>query len=596
MAAGEMPNFSRLAEQGVFRRLGTSVPAMSPVAWSSFSTGVDASRHAIFDFLSRDPRSYAPILSSSSVTGPKRFLKLGPARIPLEKGNMRFLRRSKSFWRILSEYGVFCNVLRVPITFPPEKINGVMLSGMCVPDLRGTMGSFTYFTESEPDEKIGGLIIRLERNGESLKAELPGPPTPGTSEPIKLPLEIKVDRERGGATIKISGDEFFIKEREFSPWKRLTFKAGPGVKMNGIARFYITSMDGAFGLYVSPIHIDPEKPAMPVSYPNFYSIYLAKRQGLFGTLGLAEDTWAINERVLDEDGFIEQAYLFHRERERMFLDTLARLKKGLAVCVFDLSDRLQHIFFRYLVEDHAANRDKDTVKHKDALYEMYREMDRLLGKTLEHVDGETVLIVMSDHGFKPFKKGVDLNAWLRDHGYLHLKDDGEAEYLQNVDWSRTKAYAIGLGGIFLNLKGRERNGIVEPGEAQALKSEICTQLVELRDPSSGDKMVNRVFDVERDFTGPYRKDGPDLIVGFAEGIRVSWDCARGKVTERVVEENEKSWSGDHCMDPDVVPGIFFSNLKTGEENPGITDIAPSVLKLFGIDPPAYMTGKDLFES
>jgi len=207
-----------------------------------------------------------------------------------------------------------------------------------------------------------------------------------------------------------------------------------------------------------------------------------------------------------------------------------------------------------------------------------------------------VLIVMSDHGFKPFKKGVDLNAWLRDHGYLHLKDDGEAEYLQNVDWSRTKAYAIGLGGIFLNLKGRERNGIVEPGEAQALKSEICTQLVELRDPSSGDNMVNRVFDVERDFTGPYRKDGPDLIVGFAEGIRVSWDCARGKVTERVVEENEKSWSGDHCMDPDVVPGIFFSNLKTGEENPGITDIAPSVLKLFGIDPPAYMTGKDLFES
>jgi len=595
MAAGEMPTFAKLARDGAFKRLGTSVPAMSPVAWSSFSTGADASRHAIFDFLSRDRSTYAPVLSSSLVTGPKRFLKIFGFRIPLEKGSVRLLRKSRSFWSILSDYGIFCSVLRVPITFPPEKINGVMLSGMCVPDLRGTMGSFTYFTERDPDERIGGLIIKLSSLNGALLGALPGPTSPGSDKAIELPLEIRIDNNKRGATIKISGDEFFLREREFSGWKRLTFKAGPGVKMNGIARFYITKLNDGFGLYVSPIHIDPEKPAMPVAYPSFYSMYLAKNQGPFGTLGLAEDTWALNERVLDEEGFIEQAYLFHRERETMFLGSLEKLKKGLAVCVFDLSDRLQHMFFRYLVDDHSANRDKDTVKHKDALYEMYREMDRLLAKTLRHVDKDTALIVMSDHGFKAFKKGVDLNAWLVQNGYMTLKEGAEdTEYLQNVDWAKTKAYAIGLGGIFINLEGREGRGIVKSDEAAALKDEIKDKLVALTDEKTGEKMVNRVFDIEKDFSGPYRKEGPDLIVGFAEGVRVSWDCARGKVTGAIIEHNEKSWSGDHCMDPDVVPGIFFSNIKTDNDNPAIVDIAPTVLSLFGVKPPAHMTGKNLF--
>ena len=628
MSKGELPNFSRLASTGSFQRLGTSTPAMSPVAWSTFSTGTDASGHGIYDFLARDPSTYAPVLSSSRVTAAKHHLRLGPIRIPLGGGKVRSLRKSKSFWKILSEYGIFSTILRVPITFPPERFNGVMLSGMCVPDLRGTMGSFTYFTEVERDnddrdkqsardvdpgsgektgkggkpnrgekggrnEKIGGFVIQLEREGDTLHASLPGPESPVSDGTLSLPLEIRIDQARGGAEVRISSERFFLLERKYSPWINLAFKAAPGVTLRGIARFYITSLEGPFGLYVSPIHIDPEKPAMPISHPGYFAVYLAKRQGPFGTLGLAEDTWAVNEHVLDGKAFIEQAYLFHRERERMFLDALRRMRHGLTACVFDLSDRMQHMFFKYL-----ALSDSDTdeiITNREALYEMYREMDRLLGKTRTFAGNGTALIVMSDHGFKSFRRGVDINAWLEEKGYLAWNERATGgEYLVDVDWARTRAFALGLGGIYINRQGRERDGIVRAIETEPLKKEIASKLLSLADGPCGGPVVSRIFNPEKDFTGPYRGDGPDLIVGFAEGYRISWNCARGTKGNAIIEDNTRSWSGDHCIDPALVPGVLFSNLRCGAENPNIVDIAPSILRLFGIDPPAYMTGRDLF--
>jgi predicted AlkP superfamily phosphohydrolase/phosphomutase len=625
MSKGELPNFSHLASHGSFRRLGTSTPAMSPVAWSTFSTGTDASGHGIFDFLALDPASYAPVLSSSRVTASKRVLRLGPFKIPLGGGSIRFLRRSKSFWKILGEYGIFSTILRVPITFPPERFNGVMLSGMCVPDLRGTMGSFTYLTEdaggpeesSDPpgdsdggqdggewegtgeqgvrNEKIGGFVLRLEREGNLLVASLPGPENPVSDGKLTLPLEIRIDSERGGAEIRISSERFFLREGEYSQWIRLSFRAAPGVTLRGIARFYITKLEKPFGLYVSPIHIDPEKPAMPISHPGYYSIYLAKRQGTYGTLGLAEDTWAVNEHVLDGKAFIDQAYLFHHERECMFLGALGRMRQGLTACVFDLSDRMQHMFFKYLLENEGDSEEIRT--GREALYEMYREMDRLLGKTRSFVDEGTALIVMSDHGFKSFRRGVDINAWLASNGYLAWKErTAGGEYLTDVDWSRTRAFALGLGGIYLNRRGREREGIVRADETGPLKEEIASSLLSLVDGQEGGPVVSRIFNPDNEFSGPYRSEGPDLIVGLAEGYRISWNCARGKKGDAIIEDNTRSWSGDHCIDPALVPGVLFTTLRCGTENPNIVDIAPSILRLFGIDPPGYMTGRDIFES
>jgi predicted AlkP superfamily phosphohydrolase/phosphomutase len=594
MESGELPNMKRLMESGAYRHLGTSTPALSPVAWSTFATGTDSSGHAIYDFLSRDRHTYLPKLSSSEVYGGQRFIRVGPMRFPIGKGGVRMLRKSKTFWKILSEHGIFCSVLRVPITFPVEKINGVMVAGMCVPDLRGTMGSFTFFTTSTETDRIGGMVIGVpQTNGSGwMETKIPGPNSPIDGKLLELPLSFRVNGSPKGMEIRVGNETYSVDEQTYTPWIRLTFKAALGVKLSGIVRFYPTSVDGDIGLYMTPIHIDPEKPAMPFTYPSFFSIYLSKLHGLYGTLGLAEDTWALNERVLDEKGFLDQAYLLHEERREMWFHSLDRLRDGMLCCVFDLSDRLQHMFFRYLDPDHPANRDKDTEIYKDAVFEMYRRMDVLVGETMEYVDDKTALFVLSDHGFKQFQRGVNINSWLRDEGLLVMNEGaGQGEYLSSVDWDKTQAYAVGLDGIYINRKGRERKGIVEDADFEPLKQRITEGLTSLTD--DGTRAVNRLVDVKNDLKGPYRHEGPDLIVGFAEGYRVSWDCARGTINDYIFEDNTKSWSGDHCMDPNIVPGILYTNLKVKEDNPRLMDIGPSVLDLFGVDIPPFMVGKSI---
>ena len=279
----------------------------------------------------------------------------------------------------------------------------------------------------------------------------------------------------------------------------------------------------------------------------------------------------------------------------MWFHALDKLRKGMVCCVFDISDRLQHICFRYLDPDHPANAGKDTTEYKDALYDMYRNMDTLVGETLEYEDKKTAVFVISDHGFKTFQRSVNINTWLRDHGYLALKEgaSGQGEYLADVDWTKTRAFALGLGGVYINLEGREREGIVDKDDREALKKEISQGLLSLVDAKNGKNAISGMTDTAHDFKGPFRNEGPDLLVGFAEGYRVSWDCARGLVTPEVIKDNTKSWSGDHCMDPRIVPGILFTNLKIEDESPSLMDMAPTVLDLFGVDAPGFMVGKSL---
>jgi len=594
MENGELPNLKKLRDSGSYRHLGTSTPALSPVAWSTFATGADSSRHAIWDFLSRDRRSYLPKLSSSEVYGSQRFMRIGPFRIPRGKGGVRGLRKGKTFWKILSENGVFNSVLRVPITFPVEKINGVMVAGMCVPDLRGSQGSFTYFTTNNDEaERIGGLIISIEERAGRVDTRIPGPQNPLGGGALTVPLAATIDRDSGRVELTVGEETHTVVEREYTPWVKLKFKAAPGITMHGIVRFYVTSMNGTFGLYMTPIHIDPEKPAMPISYPNFFSIYLSKLMGSHATLGLAEDTWAMNEGVLDEKGWLDQAYGFHEERKTMWFHSLDRLRDGMAVCVFDITDRLQHMFFRYLDDDHPANRGKPESAYKDAVYDMYRQMDVLVGDTAKHVDDKTAFFVMSDHGFKNFRRGINLNTWLVENGFMTLKDGaGPGEYLESVDWERTQAYAIGLGNIYINVKGRERLGIVDPADVAQVKRRVAQALGGLCDVD-GSLAVRRVIDVQDTFKGPYTKDGPELIPGFAVGYRDSWDCAKGVISPTVFEDNVKPWSGDHCMDPEIVPGVLFSNLDIKAESPNLMDLGPTVLDLFGVDIPNFMVGKNI---
>ncbi|MHC4845717.1 MAG: alkaline phosphatase family protein [Planctomycetota bacterium] len=604
MREGKLPNFQRLADKGVFRPLETSYPSMSPVAWSSFTTGVDPSRHNIYDFLTRDPCTYMPMLSSTDIGNAKKVLNIGKFMVPLEKPRIKLLQKSQAFWKLLGKKHIFSIIQRVPITFPPVKFNGLLLSGMCVPDLRGSQGTFGFFSTKTTDGGAaftGGEQTVLRRKGNRIRSRIMGPANSMVkgNPDMTLPFTLTIDDDQQGATFEIDGcDAFHIGLCEYSEWIELTFKAGMGIKVRGIARFYINSVEPDVNVYMTPIHIDPENPAMPISHPAVYAIYLAKKMGKYATLGLAEDTWALNERVIDEKAFYDQAMLICEEREKMFLDALDKTRKGLVTTVFDTTDRVQHMFYRYLDPTHPANAGRDTEEHKDKIEKTYRHMDDLLGRVQKHIDDpKTAFIVMSDHGFTNFRRGVNLNAWLKEKGYLFLKDDAETsgDWFEKVDWSRTRAFSLGLTGMFINRKGREASGIVEEGEEyHALKDELIAGLKELVDPQSGKKAVIDVFAAADFFTGPYRMDAPDLIIGYDGGFRNSWDCATGAVPKEIFSDNTKSWSGDHCVDPRIVPGVFFSNLSIDTDTPNILDLAPSVMKLMGQEPAKYMQGKPIF--
>ena len=602
MKEGKLPNFSKLAAMGCYSRLLTTFPSLSPTAWASFATGTNPAKHNIFDFLGRDTRTYLPLLSSAHIGDVDRFLKIGKYRIPLRKPELRLLRKSKPSWTILGEHEVWSTVLRVPITFPPEHFHGAQLSAMCTPDLLGSQGTFFLYTTRPADKKFkeGGIRVALPSSGDRFQTSVKGPENAFLEgkPPLEVPMSIALDRAARRARVQLDGSAVDLKEKELSDWITLTFKAAPGIKVSANCRMMITEMDEHFSLYVTPLNIDPENPAMPISHPSYYATYLAKRIGPYCTVGLAEDTWALNEGVIDDAAFLKQAYDIDREREQMLFVALDKLRKGTLTCVFDGVDRIQHMFWRYLEKDHPAARGGNGHEHADAIEKIYRHSDELVGKVLARLGRDDLLMVVSDHGFASFRRGVNLNAWLLSKGWLALKEggDGSAEWLRDVDWSRTRAYAIGLTGVFLNIEGREGKGIVKPGEdAAKVKAEIMAALDGLRDTEGGHMAINEAFDTAKLYSGPYQQNAPDLVIGFNAGYRTSWDGATGVVSGPVFEDNVKAWSGDHCIDPRLVPGVLFASRKIDRADPSLVDIAPTVLRLFGLDPPAHMDGKPLYE-
>ncbi len=602
MREGKLPNFKKLADMGSYTRLTTTFPSLSPVAWSSFSTGTNPGRHNIFDFLDRDRRTYLPFLSSTYIGKVERFLKLGKYRIPLHRPALRLLRKSKPFWSILGEHHIWSTILRVPITFPPDRFHGAQLSAMSVPDLLGTQGTFLLYTNrpSSGRFKEGGLRVPLEFDGDRAETTIEGPDNMFLEghPPLKVPLRITLDRAAEVARVELNGKVTELEPGTLSDWVTITFGAVPGAKVSGICRMMVTEMGEYFSLYMTPLNIDPDKPAMPISHPSYYATYLAKKVGPYSTLGLAEDTWALNEEVIDDGTFLQQAYDIDRERQDMFFASLDQLREGCVVCVFDATDRIQHMFWRYIDDGHPADRGTNGL-HRDAIEQLYRHNDVLVGKVLEQVKEDDLLLVISDHGFSSFRRGVNLNSWLHANGYLTLKDgaDGRAEWLRDVDWSKTQAYALGLTGMFLNLEGREAQGTVAPGaDAARVKAEIIGKLHGLRDDEKNDTGINEIFDTAVIYDGPYTANAPDLLIGYNAGYRTSWDCATGVVAGPLFEDNVKAWSGDHCIDPRLVPGVLFSNFEIDEKDPALIDIAPTALHLFGLTPPKHMEGKVLFHT
>lgn len=620
MDEGLLPNFSRLRQRGCFRRLATTLPAESPVAWSSFQTGCNPGKHRIFDFLVPDRRAMRPQLCSR-VGSPGRVLRLGKFRIPLGRPVSDSGRRSKPFWQILGEHGVFSSILRVPLTFPPEPFDGVLLAGMCLPDLTGSQGTYFYYTSDPRDKRelTSGIQLPLQLTDDGARGALSGPDNPlvagGGALAIDFELRLK-GMPADAAELCIDGHRWPLRQGEYSPWIRLAFKPGLSIRLRGLCRFLLLETQPHVRLYVTPLQLDPEHPALPISHPSIYSSYLAKSRDVFATLGVAEDTSALNEGIIDEDAFLSQCQLIHQEREQMFFDALDKTPRGAVVCVFDITDRVQHMFLRCMDGDHPANRGREWQRHRHVVRDLYVQMDKLLGRVLDRIGDDELLMVMSDHGFKQFRRGVNLNTWLRRKGYQVVGERGEGveggevespevkspemkshggDMLRQVTWSKTRAYALGFGGIYLNLRGREAHGIVRPGaEADSLKRQIASELLELRDDDGdGERPVAAVYDTQEAYRGPYTDEAPDLIVGFRPGYRVSWSTVTGGGGATVVEDNTRAWGADHSMDPPQVPGMLFCNRRVAEENPRIIDLAPTALDQFGIAVPGYLDGAAL---
>jgi predicted AlkP superfamily phosphohydrolase/phosphomutase len=602
MAEGRMPSFSRLAAAGSFAPLGTSIPPQSPVAWSEFITGLDAGGHGIFDFIHRDPNTMIPYLSTSRTEDPKRLLKLGRYQFPLEAGKVELLRRGRAFWEALEARGIRTSVIRMPANFPPSGTAHQELSGMGTPDIVGSYGIFSFFTSAPfttERELSGGKIYPVDVVDGVVRARLYGPQNPFLQEKQKLSVELTafLDPAEPLAKLVVGGEERLLQAGEWSDWVPVELPMVPTQKLRAEARFYLKQVRPDFELYVSPLNFDPLAPALPISTPAGLAAELAKAKGRFYTQGMPEDTKSLKTGTLAPEEFLAQARAAGRETIEQWDYFLERFEGGLLFYYFGNLDQVSHMMWRSMDPDHPAYDAKQDARFADVIPSLYVELDALVGRTLERLGKDTTLVVMSDHGFTSWRRSFHLNAWLRQNGFLAVRDPDlrrDPGLFENVDWPGTRAYGLGLNGLYLNLRGRERRGSVAAAEREALMEEIAARLLATIDPATGKAAVTKVYRRERDYRDRGSLEvGPDLVVGYAHGTRGADESALGEVTGEVIADNTSPWSGDHCMDHETVPGILLTSRPLKRPAPDLRSLAGALLAELGIEGfPARASGNE----
>jgi predicted AlkP superfamily phosphohydrolase/phosphomutase len=439
--------------------------------------------HGIFDFIRRNPKTYLPDLSFNRYEQKNAFL-------PPKAVN---LRHGTPVWELLGQAGIPSSIVRCPCTYPPDNIRGRMLSGMGVPDVRGGLGTSTFYTSTDdvkPEESENVVHVRANGNG-AITTYMIGPRNPKTGADLQFEITLHPEPSAKKIILRSEGEPktLEIREGQWSDWLKVKFKIGMLQSVRGMVRFYLVRLKPVFELYASPINFDPDAPMFPISSPPEYARELAAKLGTFYTTGMVEDHGGLNNGRFGETAYLKQCEDVLRERERMMLYELERLDAGLFFCLFDTPDRVQHMFwndeFRMLNDElnSSAHHSSFIIHRSSFILEHYRACDAIVGKALQYADDQTLFIVLSDHGMNSFQRGVHLNTWLHDNGLLALQNEvkpGEeaGDFFHSVNWSRTKAYALGLGSIYLNLKGREEKGVVEASEAESVKAAILKGLTE----------------------------------------------------------------------------------------------------------------------
>lgn len=588
MDEGKLPNFKMLSESGSFLPLNTSYPPLSPVAWTSLATGVNPGKHGIFDFIGRDASTYLPYL-------------VVPKLVKLVSGiggtEYESPVKATPFWRVTSDAGIPTTVLRWPVTFPPESVKGTMLSGLGVPDIRGILSGYTYYREGDAPPAIGGpgpnKAVAVENNEGVIQTQLFGPKMrkAGSLVSLETPIEIRGLKTGDSAELVVGGVSYPLKKGEWSDWVTISFRGGLLKKIQGIFKAYLLSTD-PFEMYVGTIQIDPTKPLLDISSPSGYSTELARDIGLFHTLGMPEETAGYVDSVLPEQALLDQVNMVEEERDRMFwkgFQEFVETETGVYAFVYDSSDRLQHVFWDATV----LQGDKANIH--PVIEEYYIRKDTFLGQVLQQLDNQTLLLIVSDHGFTSFERTVNINTWLVENGLVtlkgELKEGEDGALFSDVDWSKTKAYSVGFTSISINGAGRENEGTVE--EREAVVSQVIEGLMNLTDEKYGIHPVYRAYRREEIYSGPYLSDAPDIIVGFSPGYRMDWQSPIGGFTKDVIEDNLKKWKGEHLTDPSFVPGVMFSNVKLEVTSASQVDVAPTVLHALGVSIPPEMDGRSL---
>ena len=589
---GRMPTFRRLMDEGSFSPLGTTIPPQSPVAWSSFITGHDPGGHGIFDFVHRNPENYMPVFSLSHVDEPPRIITLGDWTIPISSGKAVLLRKGTPFWHMLDRSSVPYQIYKLPSNFPPTECDGKTLSGLGTPDLAGTYGTFSFYTDDPQFSSMqvsGGAIYPVTVQGGEIKAELIGPESTLRKErpPLRAPFTVHIDQISRAARITLGGSQMILKEGEWSGWARVPFDViGPFHKLKGICRFYLKSIEPHFRLYVSPLNIDPSDPALPLSTPGGFAAEIGKRIGPFYTQGMAEDTKALEWGILNDAEYIRQSDIVLEERKRLLDFALDTYRGGLLFFYISTLDLGQHVLWRCMDESH-PNHTPEAARHRGQIEEYYVEMDRIVAHVLERIPRDATIAVMSDHGFAPYYRHVNINTWLLQNGYLELAGGavpGRATLLADAHWRKTRAYALGINSLYVNLRGREGKGIVRPGaEYEELVDELSTRLLDLKDPATGAHPIKNVYRTAEVYHGDETPNAPDLVIGYRSGYRSSDQSALGEIAGEAISLNLSKWSGDHCMAPDEIPGILVTNRQLRVGNPLISDFPATILGLFGID-------------
>ncbi len=518
-----------------------------------------------------------------------------------------------------------------------------------VPDGRGTPTGGRVFRVDERDGRIQSFVYgprnfwlmdRARAELASLRKEIDQPGTSDAkvdklrarmdvlekevlphldSEGGRCNLPLEVDSKDGRTSVSIGGQAQEIKEGGWSSWYHLTFELNPLVKVKAITRCKLVKQHDPFELYVDFLQIDPADPMywQPVARPSSFGAELGKSiLSPYETVGWACMTMPFKDREIDPKTFLEDIETTHALREKLLFAALERDDWRVLVDVESTPDRVQHMMYQFYDTGHPAYDAQvaaqtttyfgKTITLSDAIPATYREMDRVVGKVMdEYVKPGDTLMVCADHGFQSFRRQVHLNNWLAQEGFLTLRPGAKADddqFMRFIDWPHTRAYALGLGMIFVNLQGRERGGTVKPDEVPALLTELREKLMAMQDPVLHQGAMHAVYETSRIHSGAYLSNESDLMVGFAAGWRVSWATSLGGLgvtggdsqtltPAPVFEDNLQNWSGDHVsVAADLVPGVFLCNRKVEIPKDGLNllHIAPTALSVVGVKvPPQY---------